>query len=423
MCKYSKQIIKKINQLQSIKTDIRSSLETINTLVIFTNKIQKKKRKINIDELNFVERKILLLMKELNTTISRKEFKLLIECIDLISSKREIDDIEVINKFGSLALNYNDEPEEEQINQVKVLDYKLVEKLESNLKSRIFSQDKAIKKVVDGIKINISGLGESNKPIGSFLFTGSTGVGKTELAKELARQLNIDFIRFDMSEYNNSELGTIKLIGAPVGYKGHELGGLLTNAILEKPSAVLLLDEIEKAHPELMSIFLQMMDNAQITDGKGNKVSFKNIIIIMTSNLGVKSEPVVGFAKSEDTATNKAVKEFFSPEFINRLDTIVNFNFLEPGASLNIVNKFLLDISAILNKKNINMKLSDKAKKKLSILGFNKDMGARAINRVVLSNIKMPISEEVLYGSLKNGGDVYIDCINEEFIFKYNEYI
>jgi len=425
MCKYSKLIIKKVKQLQTIQTDIRSSIEKINTLIIFISKINKEQRKINQREESFLEEMVLLLMQELNGVIKKEESDLLIECLSLINSKKKIDQIDIDNECRAFNLDFEEDDKEgkEEENKLadKSIDPLLLENLKANLKTRIYSQDEAIEKVVNKIKISIAGLGDDNKPIGSFLFTGSTGVGKTELAKELAKQLNIDFIRFDMSEYNNSEFGIAKLIGSAPGYHGYKDGGLLTNAVKEKPFSVLLLDEIEKADYELMSIFLQMMDNAEITDGQGSKVSFKNIIIIMTSNLGVKTEPVAGFTKAQINATDEAIKSFFSPEFINRLDSIVNFNPLHPDVSLNIVDKFLMDTAVTLDKKNIKINVSNEAKTQLSILGYNREMGARAMSRVISSNIKMPISEEILYGKLKNGGDVDIDYINQEFCFCYSK--
>lgn len=292
--------------------------------------------------------------------------------------------------------------------------------MQDNLKTKIFSQDLAIEEVVNAIKINVAGLGEKNKPIGSFLFTGPTGVGKTELARELAKQLNIDFIRFDMSEYNHESTSS-KLIGAPAGYIGHEKGGLLTNAIAEHSSSVLLLDEIEKADPNLMPIFLQMMDNAELTDSHGKKVSFKNVIIIMTSNLGTKGENVVGFNKNIHKNITNSITSFFSPEFINRLDAIIKFQPLQKNIALSIVEKFLSDISSTLSERKITLTVSDSAKERLPLLGYSPEMGAREMKRTTVALIKKPISEEVLFGEIKDGGDVMVDISDNEFNFSYKK--
>ncbi len=296
-------------------------------------------------------------------------------------------------------------------------DLSLLEKLETNLKKRVFGQDDAIVKITKAIKINKAGLGNDNKPIGSFLFTGSTGVGKTEVAKELAKVLGVHFARFDMSEYGEAHTVS-RLIGAPAGYVGHEKGGLLSEAIKKHPHSVLLLDEIEKAHPELLNILLQVMDNATITDNNGYKVDFQNVIIIMTSNLGAKSANVMGFTKDEHLNTDKAVKNFFAPEFRNRLDEIVKFAPLDMKIVLQVVGKFIGDLETSLNDKKVKITITKKAKEELARLGYDKEMGARPLIRVIRDKIKLPLSEEILFGKLKNGGDVKID-FKEEFVFLY----
>ncbi|MDX9744696.1 MAG: AAA family ATPase [Arcobacteraceae bacterium] len=296
-------------------------------------------------------------------------------------------------------------------------DLSLLEKLETNLKKRVFGQDDAIVKITKAIKINKAGLGNDNKPIGSFLFTGSTGVGKTEVAKELAKVLGVHFARFDMSEYGEAHTVS-RLIGAPAGYVGHEKGGLLSEAIKKHPHSVLLLDEIEKAHPELLNILLQVMDNATITDNNGYKVDFQNVIIIMTSNLGAKSANVMGFTKDEHLNTDKAVKNFFAPEFRNRLDEIVKFAPLDMKIVLQVVGKFIGDLETSLNDKKVKITITKKAKEELARLGYDKEMGARPLIRVIRDKIKLPLSEEILFGKLKNGGDVKID-FKEEFLFLY----
>lgn len=299
-------------------------------------------------------------------------------------------------------------------------DISLLEKLEINLKKSVFGQDEAIKKIVKAIKINRAGLGEPNKPVGSFLFTGATGVGKTEVSKELAKVMGIHFERFDMSEY--SEAHTIsRLIGAPAGYVGSDKGGILTEAIKKHPYCVLLLDEIEKAHQELMNVLLQVMDNATLTDNNGVKVDFQNVILILTSNLGTKEANIMGFNKDESVNEDKAIKSFFAPEFRNRLDEVVKFKPLTQDIILKVVAKFIKNINDSTKDKDIHIIISLRAKKELARLGYDKTMGARPLYRVIRDNIKEPITNEILFGKLKNGGDVKIDFKNKEFKFIYND--
>jgi ATP-dependent Clp protease ATP-binding subunit ClpA len=297
-------------------------------------------------------------------------------------------------------------------------DLTLLKSLEKSMQKRIFGQDKAISTIVQAIKINKAGLGGDKKPIGSFLFTGPTGVGKTEVAKELSHQLGIHFERFDMSEY--MEAHTIsRLIGAPAGYVGFEKGGLLTESIRKHPHCVLLLDEIEKAHPDLMSLLLQVMDNAELTDNNGNKADFQNVILIMTSNLGASEANVMGFTKDEKLNEDKAIKKFFAPEFRNRLDATVNFGALSLEVVAQVVSKFINDLEAQISNKNIKISLSAKAKKELARLGYDKLMGARPLNRVIAQHIKQPLTDEILFGQLKNGGSVHIDFVHNAFQFEY----
>lgn len=294
-------------------------------------------------------------------------------------------------------------------------DLTLLKNLEKNMQKRVFGQDKAISVIVQSIKRNKAGLGLDKKPIGSFLFTGPTGVGKTEVAKELSTQLGIHFERFDMSEY--MEAHTIsRLIGAPAGYIGFEQGGLLTEAIRKHPHTVLLLDEIEKAHPDLMSILLQVMDNAQLTDNSGNKADFQNVILIMTSNLGATEANVMGFAKNEKLNENKAINKFFAPEFRNRLDNVVTFDSLDIDIVAKVAGKFIEDLEKQLVDKKIKIEITIRAKKELAILGYDKAMGARPLNRVISDKIKNVLTDEILFGKLKKGGFVKID-FEKEFIF------
>ncbi|MDX4061991.1 ATP-dependent Clp protease ATP-binding subunit ClpA [Aliarcobacter skirrowii] len=296
-------------------------------------------------------------------------------------------------------------------------DLTLLKNLEKNMQKRVFGQDKAIVSIVQAIKRNKAGLGVDKKPIGNFLFTGPTGVGKTEVAKELSLQLGIHFERFDMSEYMEAH-AISRLIGAPAGYVGFEQGGLLTEAIRKHPHTVLLLDEIEKAHPDLMSILLQVMDNAELTDNSGNKADFQNVILIMTSNLGVAEANVMGFAKNEKLNEGKAINKFFAPEFRNRLDAVVSFDSLSLDIVSKVVGKFIEDLERQLESKKIKIEISKKAKDELANLGYDKTMGARPLNRVISDKIKNPLTDEILFGKLKKGGVVKIDY-KDDFIFTY----
>ncbi len=298
-------------------------------------------------------------------------------------------------------------------------DLMLLKNLEKNIKRRVFGQDIAVEKVVKSIKMNRAGLRIERKPIGSFLFTGPTGVGKTEVAKELARELGIHFERFDMSEYMEPH-AISRLIGAPAGYVGFEKGGLLTEAIRKNPHCVLLLDEIEKAHPDLMSVLLQVMDNAEMTDNSGNKADFQNVILIMTSNLGTAEAPIMGFAKNDNLNQNRAINKFFAPEFRNRLDSIVDFVHLTPHIVELVASKFINDLKLILNDKKIELKITKKAISHLASSGYDKAMGARPMQRVISHKIKEPLSDEILFGKLKNGGKVNIDFDGERLKFVFS---
>jgi len=298
-------------------------------------------------------------------------------------------------------------------------DLTLLKNLQKNLQKRVYGQDEAIETIVKAIKINRSGMGIDNKPVGSFLFTGSTGVGKTEVAKELASVMGVHFERFDMSEYGEAHTVS-RLIGAPAGYVGYEKGGLLTEAIKKHPHTVLLLDEIEKAHPDLMSLLLQVMDNATLTDNNGTKADFQNVILIMTSNLGATQANIMGFAKDDGLNEDKAVKKFFAPEFRNRLDATVKFEQLTQPVLLKIVTKFIKDLENNLIDKHITISLTQAAKKSLAEKGYDKLMGARPLQRVITEYIKTPLTDEILFGALKDGGDVNIDYKKEEFVFSYS---
>ncbi|QOG12931.1 AAA family ATPase [Arcobacter sp. FWKO B] len=295
-------------------------------------------------------------------------------------------------------------------------DISILKTLETNLKKRVFGQDNAIEKVVKTIKINKAGLTTTDKPIGNFLFTGPTGVGKTEIARELANLLNINLIRFDMSEYMEAHTVS-KLIGAPAGYVGFEKGGLLVESIRKHPHCVLLLDEIEKAHPDIMNVLLQVLDNAKLTDNDGNIADFQNVIIIMTSNLGSSEAPIMGFAKNDNLNQSKAINKFFAPEFRNRLDAVIEFSHLDKNSIILVVKKFIDNLAKILADKSIKLKLSQNAINELAHLGYDKAMGARPLGRVIDNKIKEPLTDEILFGKLKNGGKVSVDFKDGEFKF------
>jgi ATP-dependent Clp protease ATP-binding subunit ClpA len=297
--------------------------------------------------------------------------------------------------------------------------------LKNNLKYHIFGQDNAIEQVSDYILLSRSGLGHELKPMGSFLFTGPTGVGKTELAKQLARELGIHIERFDMSEYMEKH-SVAKLIGAPPGYVGFDNGGILTDVIKKHPHAVLLLDEIEKAHPDIFNILLQIMDHGTLTDSQGRASDFRNVVIIMTSNAGAKEmeSGSIGLGKAVDNQSHKrdqAIKSFFTPEFRNRLDAIVHFNKLGDDQILKIVDKFIIQLETKLSEKNVGLKVSEEARSFLARTGFDPQMGARPLSRIIDQEIKKPLSHEILFGKLEKGGQVLvsIDDNLQKLVFKF----
>ena len=289
--------------------------------------------------------------------------------------------------------------------------------LEENLKAKVFGQDKAIKELVKVIKRKKAGLTREDKPIGSFLFVGPTGVGKTEIAKQLASILGINFLRFDMSEYQEKH-SVAKLIGSPPGYVGYEKGGLLTEAIRKNPHTVLLLDEIEKAHPDIVQILLQVMDNATLTDNDGRKADFRNVVLIMTSNLGVGEGQNLGFMQEFSEFKEEAIHRFFAPEFLNRLDAIVRFKPLSKDSVMMVVDKFIDELQERLNSKKVKISLTKRAKEALAKKGYSPSMGARPLARVIEENIVEPLSDEILFGDLKNGGEVKIDFVKNKFNLK-----
>jgi len=284
-------------------------------------------------------------------------------------------------------------------------------KLSDRLKMKVFGQDSAINELTDVIHLNRSGLSEDQKPIGSFLFAGPTGVGKTEVTAQLAKALGVELLRFDMSEY--MERHTVsRLIGAPPGYVGFDDGGLLTDAVNKTPHAVLLLDEIEKAHPDVFNLLLQVMDNGSLTDSTGRKVDFRNIILVMTSNAGAEniSRSSVGFTKQDHSLdTMKAIEKTFTPEFRNRLDGVIQFKPLDETVIISIVDKFLIRLESQLNEKNVTLIVDDKAKRWLAKTGYDPIMGARPMERLIQEKLKKEMADELLFGKLsKNGGIVRV---------------
>ncbi len=289
-------------------------------------------------------------------------------------------------------------------------DTERLQKLGEDLRRVVYGQDEAIDQLAAAIKLSRAGLREPEKPIGSYLFAGPTGVGKTEVAKQLGLVMGLELVRFDMSEY--MERHTVsRLIGAPPGYVGFDQGGLLTDAIDQHPHCVLLLDEIEKAHPEIFNILLQVMDNGQLTDANGRKVDFRNVIIIMTTNAGASdaAKYAIGFAggkKSDET--DAAIKRMFTPEFRNRLDASIHFAGLSPAIINRIVEKFVLQLEAQLADRGVTFELSEDATRWLAERGFDEEMGARPLARVIQEHVKKPIADEILFGRLKDGGIVRV---------------
>lgn len=293
--------------------------------------------------------------------------------------------------------------------------------LRPDLKKFIFGQDEAIDRVVDAIQISRAGLGHETKPVGSFLFSGPTGVGKTEVSKQLAETLGVEFIRFDMSEY--AEPHTVsRLIGAPPGYVGFDQGGLLTEAIMRTPHAVLVLDEIEKAHPNLFNLLLQVMDNATLTDNNGKKADFRNVILIMTTNAGARelSSGGVGFRNSADTKGNAkgVIERTFTPEFRNRLDAWVPFQPLDTDVIKLIVDKFINELNGQLAEKRVLVKLDEEAREWLAKNGFDARYGARPMSRLIHDKIKKPLASEILFGKLADGGSVTVEIVDEQLHLK-----
>ena len=283
--------------------------------------------------------------------------------------------------------------------------------LDRDLKNVVFGQDKAIDMLASAVKMARSGLGKGDKPIGAFLFSGPTGVGKTEAAKQLAYIMGIDLIRFDMSEYMERH-AVSRLIGAPPGYVGFDQGGLLTEAVTKKPHCVLLLDEIEKAHPDIFNVLLQVMDHGALTDNNGRKADFRNVIIIMTTNAGAEAlnKSVMGFTNERQVGDEMAdIKRLFTPEFRNRLDAIVSFKALDEVVIMRVVDKFLLQLEAQLADKKVDVTFTDKLRKHLAKKGFDPLMGARPMQRLIQDTIRRALADELLFGRLTDGGRLTVD--------------
>ncbi|MAV94225.1 MAG: ATP-dependent Clp protease ATP-binding subunit ClpA [Euryarchaeota archaeon] len=307
--------------------------------------------------------------------------------------------------------------------QVKEKETSNLANLEKNVKGEIYGQDIAIENIVDKILVAQAGLKEENKPIGSFVFMGPTGIGKTETARQLATQLGVKLVRFDMSEYQEKH-SVAKLIGSPPGYVGfEENAGMLITSLQESPNCVLLLDEIEKSHPDVSSLLLQIMDNGFITGSNSKTADCRNIILILTTNLGAEQaeKSVIGFGSDEAEFEDVELKKFFPPEFRNRLDGVITFNKLDKNTMIKIVGKFLVQLKAMLKDKEVDISITDDAIDVLVDKGFNQKMGARPLQRVIDKDIKRPLSKLLLFGELKDGGKVKIDVKDGELILEKEE--
>ncbi len=293
---------------------------------------------------------------------------------------------------------------------VSSTDRDVLKNLSDRLKMLVFGQDPAIEALTEAIKMSRAGLGQDHKPVGSFLFAGPTGVGKTEVTVQLAKALDIELLRFDMSEY--MERHTVsRLIGAPPGYVGFDQGGLLTDAVLKHPHSVVLLDEIEKAHPDVFNLLLQVMDNGTLTDNNGRKADFRNVILVMTTNAGVREteRKSIGLVHQDNSPdAMDEIKKVFTPEFRNRLDNVIWFNHLSTEVIQQVVDKFIVELQAQLDAKGVSLEVSDEARNWLTVKGYDKAMGARPMTRAVQENLKKPLANELLFGSLVDGGSVSV---------------
>ena len=306
---------------------------------------------------------------------------------------------------------------------VTASDKETLRNLERNLKMVVYGQDKAIDTLASAIKMSRSGLGAENKPIGSYLFAGPTGVGKTEVTRQLARIMGLDLVQFDMSEY--MERHTVsRLIGAPPGYVGFDQGGLLTEAITKNPHVILLLDEIEKAHPDVFNLLLQVMDHGTLTDNNGRKADFRNVMLIMTTNAGAQEmdRPSIGFTRQDHTSDGmEVIRRLFTPEFRNRLDAIVQFNALDSTVITQVVDKFIFELEAQLQEQQVTIEVDESARLWLARHGYEPKMGARPMARIIQQHIKKPLAEELLFGKLAHGGHLIIREEGDKLEFEFEE--
>lgn len=305
---------------------------------------------------------------------------------------------------------------------VSASDKEVLKNLNRNLKMVVFGQDDAIENLTDAIHLSRSGLGQEEKPIGSFLFAGPTGVGKTEVTQQLAKIMGVELVRFDMSEYMERH-AVSRLIGAPPGYVGFDQGGLLTDAVIKNPYSVVLLDEIEKAHSDIYNILLQVMDHGTLTDNNGRKVDFRNVVVVMTTNAGVQEtvRKSIGF-KQQDHSHDalSEINKVFSPEFRNRLDSIIWFNHLDSEVILQVVDKFIIELQAQLDVKGVSLEVTSAARAYLAEKGYDKAMGARPMARLIKNEIKKELANELLFGELSKGGNVKVDLGDDKLTFNYS---